>query len=154
MYRVEQVGGLAVAFSPADTTAIERELRRLDPNLFLDFETNGRYVYPVVMEWVGERHAPPAIPVLVWKDEDGPKPLSMAIVEHVKRQERRDDRLLERIHRHNASIGTRLEEESDERYDDVIRDFERAARNGHFSGPVHRSRRLYQSRSRARAKGH
>ena len=154
MLRVEQVGGLAVAFAETDRKTIERELRALDERLFLDFETNGRFVYPVVMEWIGERHNPPAIPVLVWKDERGPKPLTLAIVEQVKRQERKDDNLMERIHRANAELEARDHARVDEMYDDVTRDFERAARNGgHFSGPVHRSRRLYLTRSKMREKG-
>lgn len=154
MFLVDQVGSLAVAFSPADRSSIERELRSLDQNLFLDFEWNGRFAYPVVMEWIGDRHSPPAIPILVWKDRDGPRPLSHAIVEQVKRLERKDGDLMRRIHEANLAFEARAREETDEQYDEVTASFDRAARNGgHFSGPVQRSHRLYQSRARARAKG-
>lgn len=156
MLQVEQVGGLAVAFNQADVRTIERELRRLDPNLFLDYELEprgprGPFVYPIVKEWVGEQHAP--IPVLVWKDRTGPRPLSLAIVEQVKRQEKRDERLVQRVTKANADAERQRENDRDEAYDEISRAFQRAARNGgHFSGPVHRSKALAVARRRARRK--
>lgn len=147
MLRVEQVGGLAVAFSETDKQTIDRELKRLDPNLFLDFENNGRFVYPVVMEYVGDRHVPPFLPVLVWKDRDGPRPLTLAIVEHVKRLERKDDNLLARIHEANAAHDRKLAEASSEGYDDVTRDFQRRA--GRLA-VIPRSAGLVASRRRIR----
>lgn len=157
MLQVDEVGGLAVAFNPVDQRQLEAELRKLDPRLFLDFEVSprgphGPFVYPVVKEWIGDQHPP--VPVLVWKTEDGPKPLTLAIVEQVKRQERRDDKLVERVHAANDAHGQELDEDRDEQWDDTIREHERAARNfGHFSGPVPRSRALYLSRARRRASG-
>lgn len=156
MLRVEEVGGLAVAFNAADEKAVDRELKRLDPNLFLDRELEprgpeGPYVYYVVKEWIGDQHPP--VPVLPWRDRNGPKPLTLAIVEHVKRFEKRDEKLLERIHRANREHDERIAEESSEGYDAITRDFHRASRNGgHFSGPVHRSRGLYLARARARSR--
>lgn len=89
-WSVSDVGGLAVAWSQADTKTIERELRKLDPRLFLDPEyepygPRGAYVYMTVKYHVGSEY-PPGL-VLEWRDSAGPKPLSLGIVEQVKRQE-------------------------------------------------------------------
>lgn len=157
MLRVDDVGGLAVAFNVVDEQRIQAELDKLDRSLFLDKEIapngpRGAYVYYIVKEWLGDQ-APP-VPVVSWKDPDGPRPLTMALVEQVKRQEKRDEKLLERVHAANAELEQRAQDESDEHYDGIVRDFERAARSGgHFSGPVPRSRRLYLSRARGRARG-
>lgn len=92
MYSVSQVGGLAVAFSPTDTETVARALRRLDDRLFLDPEyeplgPNGPYVFMTVKYHLGSGY-PPSL-VCEWRDSNGPKPLSLALVEQVKRQEGR-----------------------------------------------------------------
>lgn len=155
--RLEQVGGLAVAFQDESAAVVERELKRLDPNLELVLGhsptgPHGPYDYWRVIERLGDRITP--FPVLDWRDRAGPRPLTLAIVEHVKRQEKRDEKLLERIHRGNRELEERAARDRDEAYDAITRDFDRAARNGgNFSGPVHRSRGLQLSRARARSRG-
>lgn len=155
--RFENVGGLAVAFQDASAEAVDRALKQLDPNLFLAQDRcltgpHGAYDYWRVLEHKGDRLAP--FPVIDWRDRSGPRPLTMAIVEHVKRQEKRDEKLLERINEANAAREAAVDRDSDEQYDEITRSFERAARNGgHFSGPVHRSRGLYLARSKARSEG-
>jgi hypothetical protein len=87
-----------VGWKAQDEGYIERELRNLDPNLFLDKEIDyrGGPVYYVVKHWIGSGHPP--VVVLVWKDVDGrPKPLTHEIVEKVKRQEGAMDGLVDRI---------------------------------------------------------
>ena len=91
MYSVSEVGGLAVMFNPADEKTVTRALSRLDDRLFLDpeVETVGPYapyVYLTVKYHLGSGHPPST--VLEWREPDGrPKPLSLALVEQVKRQE-------------------------------------------------------------------
>jgi len=90
VYSVSEVGGMAVMFAPSSVDEISRALRRLDDRLFLDPEyeplgPRGPYVYMTVKYHVGSEHTPGV--VLEWRDHNGPKPLSMAIVEQVKRQE-------------------------------------------------------------------
>lgn len=77
-------------FNPADQKTVETALRRLDDRLFLDPEVeplgpHGPYVYMTVKYHLGSGR-PPSV-VLEWRDSHGPKPLSMGIVEQVKRQE-------------------------------------------------------------------
>lgn len=65
---------------------VNRELRKLDDHLFLDFENIPPYgLVAIVKEHIGSHAAP--LEVLRWQDDDGrPKPLSMAIVDELKRQ--------------------------------------------------------------------
>ena len=90
MYSVSDVGGLAVCFNPADEKTVAGALRRLDDRLFLDPEVEthgprGPYVYMTVKFHLGSGHPPST--VLEWRDANGPKPLSLSMVEQVKRQE-------------------------------------------------------------------
>lgn len=77
-----------VMYADRGEKEIERELRKLDPDLFLDKEIDyrGGPVYYLVKHHIGSGHPPVA--VLAWKENDGrPKPLTHGIVEAVKRQE-------------------------------------------------------------------
>lgn len=91
MWSVSDIGGLAVMFNPADEKTVTRALSRLDDRLFLDPEVetvgpNAPYVYLTVKYHLGSGHPPST--VLEWRNPDGtPKPLSLALVEQVKRQE-------------------------------------------------------------------
>ena len=157
MLRVEEVGGISVAFKDASAATVERELKRLDPNLELVLERSptgpyGGYDYWRVVERLGDKLAP--FPVLDWRDRTGPRPLTLAIVEQVRRQEKRDEKLIERINASNLRHDEQAALDSDANYEDSVREFERAARNGgHFSGPIHRSRQLQMTRSRMRSQG-
>lgn len=77
-------------FSPADEKVVAAALRRLDPQLFLDPEyeplgPHGPYVFMTVKYHLGSER-PPSL-VCEWRDQNGPKPLSLGLVEQVKRQE-------------------------------------------------------------------
>lgn len=155
MYEVHDVGGLAVAYSPADEKSISLALRRLDPHLFLDKELEpigprGPYVYPVVKLWVGSEHPP--IPVLEWRDRDGPWPLSMAIVDKVRHQEGSLDGAVKRVIAANERKRQSAIEETGASVEEIARGGYQSAR-GSRSVLLPRSQSLRQSRDRSRAKG-
>lgn len=80
-------GSLAIVTETQDKKTIERELQKLDRNLFIDFEADTQYgLIPLVRERIS---GPPyAHTVLRWQESDGrPKPICWAMVEQVKRQE-------------------------------------------------------------------
>lgn len=84
---------LIVAWSGKSETEIDRELKKLDPALYLDMEIDypGGPVHYVVKHNTGSG-ADAQVRVVVWKEPDGrPKPLCHALVEQVKRQEGRMD---------------------------------------------------------------
>lgn len=119
MLTVAQHGGLAVAWSQQDKNAVEHELRRLSPTLFLDPEMDpGHGVYWTVKEHIGSGHPP--VTCLVWREPNGkPLPLSFGIVEQVKRQEGRfADRARDAID-HNKRRMEKLRENADETYGDI-----------------------------------
>ncbi len=154
-YAVSEVGGLAVAFNPSTEDAVARALRRLDPSLFLDPELEpygprGAYVYMTVKQHVGSGYPP--IPVLEWRDSRGPWPLSMALVEKVRRREWAMVGAVEAVVRANKD---RMEKASrdvgDAAFDIAMSDGPKAT--GKRSALLPRSQSLRQSRDRARAKG-
>lgn len=82
---------LAVVYQSRSAEEINRELRRLDPNLYLDQAVDypGGPVYYVVRHNLGSGWGNQVI-VVAWKEHDGtPKPLTHGIVDQVKRQENR-----------------------------------------------------------------
>lgn len=83
--------GLVACYADADEKTIDRELKRLDPGLFLDRELDhARRVVHVVKHHVGSGQPP--VPVLVWADPGGvPLPPSMGIVDRVRAQEKRNE---------------------------------------------------------------
>jgi hypothetical protein len=83
---VVNLGSLAVVTQTVDARQINRELRSLDPNLFLDFETVTPFgLVPVIKEHIGSAIAP--LEVFRWQNPDGsPKPLCSAMVDEFKRQ--------------------------------------------------------------------
>lgn len=152
MYSVSDVGGLAVVFNPADEKQITQALRRLDDRLFLDPEVEplGPYVYMTVKYHLGSGHPPST--VLEWRNPDGsPKPLSMGIVEQVKRQEGAMATAF-----HDAMIANELKRQK------AIQDVGEAAHDiavrvksaaGTRSVNLPRSQSLRRSRDRQRARG-
>ena len=155
MYSVSEVGGLAVAFNRADEESVSRALRRLDPGLFLDPEVEthgprGPYVYLTVKYHLGSGARPSV--VLEWRDQDGPKPLTMAIVEQVKKQEGamstafNEAQLANAVKREQA-----IQAVGDGTYDIVMSGGKSAA--GKKSVNLPRSQSLRMSRDRARARG-
>ena len=83
---IVNLGSIAVVQETADTRQINRALRTLDPNLFLDFETVHPYgLVPLIKEHLGSGIAP--LEVFRWQNPDGsPRPLCMAMVDEFKRQ--------------------------------------------------------------------
>jgi hypothetical protein len=152
---VSEVGGLAVAWSPVDIKEVTRALRRLDPDLFLDKEyepmgPRGPYVYLVVKHWIGSG-APP-VPVLEWRDAYGPKPITLGIVEEVRRKEGAMDGAFKKVIEANALKKQKTEEASGEAFEDIARGGFHSVR-GTKSVVLPRSQALRQSRDRARAQG-
>lgn len=153
----EEVGGIAIPFPDADERTVQQELLKLDPGLFLDKEWEpwgpyGGYAYYVVKHRVGENLIVP-IAGTEWRDAAGPKPLTLAIVERVKRNEGALEGAARWASEHNRARTQKLKDDASDRMDDVIREFEKAARNGgNFGGPVHRSQGLRLARSRQRRK--
>lgn len=153
----EEVGGIAIPFPTADERQVQAELRRLDPGLFLDKEwepcgPRGGYAYHVVKHRVGENLVVP-IGGTEWRDEHGPKPLSLAIVERVRRNENALEGAAKWAAERNQKLQDAARQDTSDRMDEVIRDFHKHGRTGNFSGPVHRSQALRVARSRARRKG-
>ena len=79
---------LAVVYLPADAQAISAELRKIDPELFLDPEWSPEYkaLFYTVKFWNGERAPHPVTVVVDWRDKNGrPRELTHGIVDEVKR---------------------------------------------------------------------
>jgi hypothetical protein len=118
----EHYSGLVVAWSEQDEKRIQQEIRQLDPALFLDPERDPetRQLFWTVKQWMGSGMRPHR--VLVWRDPDGtPRPLSFAIVEELKRKERKQDAeraFLETL-RENEEHLARLKAQTDAEYDAV-----------------------------------
>jgi hypothetical protein len=153
-FTFEEVGGIAIPYPTADERDIQRALSNLDPGLFLDKEWDPEfgYAYHVVKHRVGENLVLP-VAGTEWRNEHGPKPLSMAIVDRVRRNENALEGAAEWAVSRNREIQQRARDDASERMDDVIRDFDRHGRTGNFAGPIHRSQRLRLARDRARRKG-
>lgn len=85
-YATTNVGGLIVASESATEAQINRELQRLDRNLFLDFENVKPYgVVYIIKEHIHSGMKP--LEVLRWQENDGrPKPLCAQMVEELKQQ--------------------------------------------------------------------
>lgn len=120
MLRVEQVGGLAVAWNPTDQRTVQRELSRLSPTLFIDPELDPEHgVY-----WtVKDNSSMPPLCVLVWRDGDGTaKPLTLGIVEQVKRQEGAMDGAVDQMVKNLERQRDRRREQAEETYREMERD--------------------------------
>ena len=155
----ESATGLLVV-GGMDEKAIDRELKRRDPNLFLDKEIwRGRLVYAVKL--MGEEHEP--IWEMYWHDGYGnPLPLSSAIIDRLDSLRR--EHAHERPGDANRRRDERLAADSDADYEDAARELlprigttrswtrvvstpERARRN-----EAERRRRLLQRELHARAR--
>lgn len=153
-FTFEEVGGIAVPYPTADERDVQRALTALDRGLFLDKEwepngPHGGYVYHVVKHRVGENLVLP-VAGTEWRDEDGPKPLTMAIVDRVRRNENALEGFAQEARRNHQRQRQRIAEQRSEGFDDVIRDFDRAGRGGGNFTIVPRSQGLRIARDRAR----
>ena len=153
-FTVAEFGGLAAAFAPTTERRVNEELQRLDRFLFLDKELepygpHGPYVYLVVKHHIGS--GVPPVPVLEWRDRDGPWPLTMEIVERVKRREGRlEDAVAKAVAANERKRQQTVEKVGDEAYE-VALDARKAT--GKTSAVLPRSQALRRSRDRQRARG-
>lgn len=154
-YSVSDVGGLAVAFNPSDQREVQRALDRLDRELFLDKELSpigprGPYVYYVVKHHIGS--GVPPIAVLEWRDESGPWPLTMAIVEKVRRTDEPWEKKYKRILDANEKKRQEAINAVGEGSESVAREGYKSVR-GTRSVNLPRSQSLRMSRDKARNRG-
>ena len=156
MYSVSDVGGLAVCFNPTDEKTVTAALRRLDDRLFLDPEVEthgpyGPYVYMTVKYHHGSG-VPPTC-VLDWREPDGrPKPLSLAMVDQVRRQEGAMARAVsEAIIANERRRQEAIKAVGDGTYDVVMEGGHSAA--GKRSVNLPRSQSLRMARDKRRARG-
>lgn len=129
---------------------LERELKALDYRLFLA-EQRGIYgeTFYEVRLWEGPNSEPPVI--LDWREPDGkPKELSFGIINEIQRMMQRGPLDVKAIAEHNRQLREKAQLRSQEFYEEMTREFEKAMVMGNFSGPVHRSPGLALARRRAR----
>lgn len=149
-FTFEEVGGIAIPYPSADERDVQRALTRLDPGLFLDKEWDivGGFAYYIVKHRVGENLVLP-VAGTEWRTDAGPKPLSMAIVDRVRRNENALEGAGRWAAERNRRLREKAREETSAQMDEVIADFHKHGKLGHFSGPVHRSQALRLARARA-----
>lgn len=153
-FTFEEVGGIAVPYPTVDERQVQRALTSLDRGLFLDKEwepngPRGGYAYYVVKHRVAERLVLP-VAGTEWRDESGPRPLTMAIVDRVKRNENALEGFAEQARQQHEKRQQQIAEQRAEGFDDVIRDFDRAGRGGGNFTILPRSQGLRLARDRAR----
>lgn len=78
-------------YRSASSSRIDRELRQIDAQLFLDPEHDPKFgIFWTVKFWNGERAPNPVTVVVDWREPDGrPKELSDALLYEVQRMARR-----------------------------------------------------------------
>lgn len=126
---VVNLGSLTVVTETADQRQINRVLRSLDPNLFLDFETVIPYgLVPLVKEHLGSGIAP--LEVFRWQNPDGsPKPLCMAMVDEFRRQAAtRSADAAKRAAEANRERKERMHAQAHEEMDDIHREHAKRVR--------------------------
>ena len=152
MFTITETGGLVAAWHTQDTDHVDKRLRQLDPNLFLDPEFDPRTgVYWTVKYWNGERAPEPVSPILEWREPTGvAKPMSEAVVHEVQRMMRRGPISIREIADENLRVRTERRDRAAEMYGEIVRDFERHDQRTHT---VHRSVGLRMARDKMRARG-
>jgi hypothetical protein len=149
-----EVGPLTVVSHACNPETVQRELKALDRGLFLDKEwepngPHGGYAYYVVKHRVGERLVLP-VAGTEWRDLNGPWPLSLAIVERVKRNENAIEGAAKWAVDRNQAIRESARLSMHEQWDEITRDFHKH-RLGNFT-TLHRSQGLRIARSRKRSR--
>ena len=153
MYSTRNAGSLAVVENTVDRRRIERELRGLDPQLFLDAEIDLRHRFVWTVKYhVGSEH-PPHL-VFEWRDQktNEPLPLTMGIVDRVKRLEGAGHTVFREVSEHNRRLVAEREARSDQAYTDITNDMEPRMRDTR-SAVLHRGVGLRMSRDKRRARG-
>lgn len=146
-------GALTVIETAKSQNEILRELKKIDPRLFLERQVTleGQAVWCVVCD-VGSDSPP--ITILEWRDsEDHPiHELSSGIIGRVQRMERDGGKLADRVIRQNAEILAKKRAETREQWSDIGTDFERLMSPGH-SALLPRGQYLRRSRDKKRSMG-
>ena len=153
-FTVSEFGGLAAAYHTVTSEEVQRELQKLDRGLFLDPEIEfhgpyGKYLYWTVKHHIGSGQPP--IPVLEWRDYNGPKPLTFAIVEAVKRREGGLEDAVRKVLAANEKKRQETEKQVGDDAYEVALDARKAT--GKTSAVLPRSQALRRSRDRQRARG-
>lgn len=155
-----RLGSLCVVENVDDRDWINRRLRALDPNLFLEKQLTfeGEHVWCVVEQVDGGDHPP--VTVYEHRLPDGrPYPVpNEALIEEMRRRAQamtRDPRerrrqLIARADRQNRMLREKIAERQREQHAEVNREFRRMQRT---SSPVHRSQQLRMTRDKMRARG-
>lgn len=146
-------GALTVIETAKSQNEILRELKKIDPRLFLERQVTleNQAVWCVVCDVGGDS---PPLTILEWRDsEDHPiHELSSGIVGRVQRMERDGGKLADRVIKQNAQRLEKQKAESAAHWRDIGTDFERLMSPGH-SALLPRGQYLRRSRDRQRAKG-
>lgn len=146
------MGGLYVAEETWDERRVGRELRTLDPLLFLDkeFDTSTGRVFYTVKFHRGDR--PPDL-ILDWRDgDDTPLPLTSGLLLEIRRMMERGPLDPAEIRRSNERARERQRRESESDYRTVAEEWEKfdsAVR----SGLLPRGTGLRMARDKQRARG-
>jgi hypothetical protein len=154
VYSTRTHGSLAVVEQTIDRKRIERELRALDPALFLDPEIDlqGRFV------WTVKEHIGSAVPphlVFEWRDPQSkdPLPLTWGILDRVRRSEKgRGTTWVGEINKANDARRERLRQDADAVYQEITDDVTPRMRDTR-SAVLPRGVGLRMARDKRRAKG-
>ena len=144
--------GLVAVYRSASTQRIDRELRQIDPQLFLDPEFDQRYgLFYTVKYWNGERAPNPVTVVVDWREPNGqPKDLSDGILYEVQRIRERGPIDVDSIIRRNEELKRKREDAAEQAYEDQSKEAVRWLR----TKPVfHRSAAYAVAKRRTRARG-
>jgi len=113
---------------------VQKELTRLDSSLFLDkLWSPFGYVYYAVRNNIGSGQEP--LTVLEWRDGYGPLPLSLGIVEQVKRQEGDIRSAISSAIANNAARKELLRQERESAQEEISKEFQKSAKKLGSIGP-------------------
>lgn len=156
MFSTRDVGSLAVVEQTQERKAVERELRSLDRNLFLDpevaFDRNGEREFVwTVKEHIGSER-PPHL-VLEWRDAGGrPLPLTYGIIDAVRQTEGKGETIFTEISEHNERLRRERAARAEEAHEEIMRDMVPRLYDTR-SAILHRGVHLRMSRDKRRARG-
>lgn len=147
-------GALHVVEHARDKDSIQKELKQVDPRIFLEkqitFEQEA--VWCVVVD-VGSGHAP--ITILEYRDEETGKPipdLGHRIVDRVKRMDRDGQRLAAKVIRQNQARVDRARADARAHWEDIGKEFQERMHPVR-SAVLPRSQALRLSRDKRRNRG-
>ncbi len=146
-------GALTVIETPKAQNEVLRELKMIDPRLFLERQVTleDQAVWCVVVD-VGSDSPP--ITILEWRDSEGHPihELSGGIVGRMQMMDRNGAKLTDRVIKQNADRIEAKRRETQQHWADIGTDFERLMSPGH-SAVLHRGQHLRRSRDKLRSQG-